>query len=150
MKRRTRVFPKNAAGGFTLIELMIAVVVVGILAAIAYPSYIEQVRKSRRADAKAALLTAAQTMERYYTENNSYAGAAANPSDGGIIPDHAPVDRPHADRTYDISFSQRTATGFTIQATRTGTQASDTTCGDYTLTNTGMKGVTVGSVATCW
>lgn len=58
--------------GFTLIELMIAVAVIGILAAIAYPSYQDSIRKSRRADAKATLLQAAQWMERFYTENNRY------------------------------------------------------------------------------
>ncbi|TVR66963.1 MAG: prepilin-type N-terminal cleavage/methylation domain-containing protein [Candidatus Competibacteraceae bacterium] len=55
--------------GFTLIELMIVVAIVAILAAIAYPSYQEQVRKSRRADAQAVLLEAAQWMERRFTEN---------------------------------------------------------------------------------
>lgn len=151
MKRRTRVFPKRTAAGFTLIELMIAVVVVGILAAIAYPSYVEQVRKSRRADAKAALVTAAQTMERLYTENNSYASATAGDAAGSTIPDHAPTDRPHAERTYDIALNPApTATGFTITARRTGAQAGDTTCGDYALTNTGVKSVTIGTVANCW
>ena len=77
--------------GFTLIELMIAVAVVGILAAIAYPSYQEHVRKARRADAQTALLELAQFMERHYTANGRYlttAGAApvlpfdAAPKDG--------------------------------------------------------------------
>ena len=58
--------------GFTLIELMITVAVVGILAAIAYPSYQDSVRKARRADAKSALLDAAQRQERFFTENNQY------------------------------------------------------------------------------
>lgn len=141
---------KKKLRGFTLIELMVTVVIIGVLAAIAYPSYIEQVRKSRRADAKAALLAIAQTMERFYSENNTYLGAAANPSDTGIVPDHAPIGRPHADRTYDITFTQRSATGFTVQAARTGVQTSDTTCGNYTLTSTGVKGVTAGTVAQCW
>lgn len=57
--------------GFTLIELMIAVAVVGILAAIAYPSYQDSVRKSRRADAKSALLDAAHERT-VFTENNQY------------------------------------------------------------------------------
>lgn len=142
---------KNRLRGFTLIEVMITVAIIGILAAIAYPSYIEQVRKSRRADAKAALVTAAQTMERFYTENNSYAAATAGDAVGSTITDHAPTDRPHADRTYDIALNPApTATGFTITATRTGSQAGDTICGDYALTNTGVKSVTVGSVANCW
>ncbi len=71
-----------SARGFTLIELMIVVAVIAILAAIAYPSYQDSVRKSRRADAKAALLDLAQFMERNYTTANRYdqnsAGTAIN------------------------------------------------------------------------
>lgn len=142
---------KHKAMGFTLIEVMIAVVVIGILAAIAYPSYIEQVRKSRRADATTALLTAAQTLERFYTENNTYATATAAAA-GGTIPNWAPADRPAAQATYIISLpaADLTANSFRIVATRTGVQASDTNCGDYSLTNTGLKDVTPGTVARCW
>lgn len=142
---------KNRIFGFTLIELMIAVAVIGILAAIAYPSYVEQVRKSRRADAKAALLSAAQIMERRYTETNSYIGAAPGDVAGSPFPDHAPFDRAHAQRTYDIALNPApTANTFTITATRAGAQIGDPNCGDYTLTSTGVKGVTVGTVANCW
>ena len=58
--------------GFTLIELMITVVIISIIAAIAYPSYIDSVRKARRADAQAHMLELASFMERFYTENNRY------------------------------------------------------------------------------
>lgn len=58
--------------GFTLIELMIAVVIVGILAAIAYPSYTEYVLKSNRAEGKAHLLEAMQAQERHYSQTMSY------------------------------------------------------------------------------
>lgn len=60
--------------GFTLVELMIAVMVVGILAAIAVPSYQESLRKSRRADAQGALLNFSNAMERQFTANNNYCG----------------------------------------------------------------------------
>lgn len=144
---------KTKSKGFTLIELMVTVAIVGILAAVAYPSYIEQVRKSRRADAKAALVAAAQLMERSYTENNRYTAATIGDAATNTFRDHAPADRPHADRTYDISFgtpTTLTANSYTLTATRVGSQASDTGCGDYTLTNTGVKGVTIGTVSRCW
>jgi type IV pilus assembly protein PilE len=65
--------------GFTLTELLIAVAIVGILAAVAYPSYLEQIRKTRRADAEAVLMQAAQFMERIYSESGCY-----NPGPDGL------------------------------------------------------------------
>lgn len=62
--------------GFTLIELMIAVVIVGILASIAYPSYIRQVQQSRQADAQGQVMEFASAMEAYRAKNFSYAGAS--------------------------------------------------------------------------
>lgn len=149
-----RVEMETKTRGFTLIELMVTVAVVAILAAVAYPSYIEQVRKSRRADAKAALVAAAQLMERSYTETNSYSNATIGDAANNTFPDHAPADRPHADRTYDISFgtpTTQTANSYTLTARRAGSQASDTACGDFTLTNTGLKGMqNGGTVSKCW
>lgn len=81
---RSAALPR-ASSGFTLVELMVVVLLVAILAAIAYPSYREQIRKARRADAQAVLMQAAQFMERYYTENGTYKDA--------VLPyDKSPVD----------------------------------------------------------
>ncbi len=66
--------------GFTLIELMIAVMIIGILAAVAYPSYQDSINKSRRAEGKSALLKAAQVLERWYTDNNTYGNTPAPPA----------------------------------------------------------------------
>lgn len=67
----TRPRPLNQ-GGFTLIELLIVVAIIGILAAVAYPSYNDSVRKGKRAEARAALMNLLQQQERYLTQNNSY------------------------------------------------------------------------------
>lgn len=124
--------------GFSLIELMIAVAIVAILAAIAYPAYNEQVTKARRSDAHSALLNMAALMEHYYTENNTYAGASiAN------IGANATSSEGH----YNMSIGNLSATTYTLTATPTGAQASDTTCGALTLTNTNVKGP---NPASCW
>jgi type IV pilus assembly protein PilE len=144
--------------GFTLIELMITVAIVGILAAIAYPSYTEQIRKNRRADAKAVLLELTQWMERFYTENSRYdqnrAGTAValpfakSPKEGGP-----------ASGYYTIALATPAQNQFTLTATPAGPQVGDT-CGNLTLDRAGVKcangSCSNGSaaakavVATCW
>jgi type IV pilus assembly protein PilE len=140
-------FGGSRSGGFTLIELMIVVVVIGILAAIAYPSYQEHVRKARRADAQTALLELAQFMERHYTANGKYLTSAnAAPT----LPfSEAPKDG--TGKYYDLSFaSAPTASSYTLRAVPKGAMASDS-CGTLTLSNTGAKGQATGaSLATCW
>jgi type IV pilus assembly protein PilE len=131
--------------GFSLIELMITVAVVAILASIALPAYQEQVAKSKRAEGKSALLRAAQSLERYYTSNTTYAAPAL--SDAGINSYSGDVG---ADSAYTIAFGlpAASATGFTLTATPTFTDAN---CGVLSITNTGVK-TESGSkdVAYCW
>ncbi len=134
--------------GFTLIELMIVVAVIGILSMIAYPSYIDHVRKARTADAMGVLLVAAQWMEREYTTTNDYPSAdefaeseyATSPRDG--------------DQTYYTN-SRGTPDGCTdadqcyvLTATATNDQASYLRCRELTLTNTGVRGSADSS--DCW
>lgn len=140
----------NSERGFTLIELMIVVAIIAILATIAYPSYQEYVRRSARAEAKAALLENAQFMERNFTVANVYNKDSA----GNDIDDtKLPVQSTPRDGTakYTISIAVPNATSYTLQATGTGAMAADP-CGNFTLDNVGKKDVTGGSrtAAECW
>ena len=104
--------------GFTLIELMITVAVIAILAAIAFPSYQDSLRKSRRTDAKNALTQAMANMERYYTENNTYATAAICGTNPLICPGScAGTVCTSTETNYTIALTPiPTATTFTIEA----------------------------------
>ena len=114
--------------GFTLIELMVTVAIIGILAAIAYPSYLDSVRKSRRTDAKNALTQAMANMERYYTEHNTYGTAAICGTNPLICPGScAGAACTSTEKNYTIDLIPApTATTFTIEATPVpGPQAVD-------------------------
>ncbi len=139
--------------GFTLMELMIVVAIVGILAAIAFPSYTEQVRKSRRADASGALLGLAGALERKYTKDGNYCDSggaggantcgAAGTNDTGtpsIYPATSPVDGGTA--AYNLTINAMpTSTTYTLYAVPTGPQTGDK-CGTLTLTQDGTRDIT--------
>ncbi|WP_202922860.1 type IV pilin protein [Pseudoxanthomonas daejeonensis] len=131
-----------AAAGFTLIELMVVVAVVAILAAIAVPSYQEQIRKSRRAQAKADLVEYMQGGERFFTVNNTYVGYA--------LPNGQSPREAGATARYTLAASTQTATQLVLTATAVGPQASDR-CGDLSVSNTGLKTRSgAAALADCW
>lgn len=143
----------RASSGFTLIELMIVVAVVGILGAIAYPSYTEYVMRSHRADARAQLLQAQLWMERAATANGVY---PTNSNLQLVLP--AAINwSTDNNKRYTIGMSASTNASFTLTAAPKagGAQAKDK-CGTLTLTNIGVQGVTslpTGSTMTaadCW
>jgi type IV pilus assembly protein PilE len=135
--------PRRPARGFTLIEMMVTVAIMGILAAVAYPSYLEHLAKGRRADGRAALLDLAQRMERYYTERSTYATATLGNS--GVYPSTSPQGH------YTLSITAKSATAFSIQATPTGSQLHDA-CGSLGYNQAGDKSSSGGTLPTsaCW
>jgi len=133
--------------GFTLIELVVAILIVGILAAVAVSSYQDYILRAQRADAKSVLLEVAGWMERNYTATGSY---NVNPQGTAIATPpitQSPRDASSTKR-YDISFSAIGAQAYTVQAVPV---ASDGDCGTLTLNSQGTQTESgSGTVADCW
>jgi type IV pilus assembly protein PilE len=129
-------------GGVTLIELIVVIMIVGILAAIAVPSYRDYVMRANRTDARAALLTLATAQEKYYLQCNSYVAtldATKNNTcpPGGSLRLNATSERGY----YTIAVTAADVNGWIATATAVSgqPQARDTRCAVFQLTSTGLK-----------
>ncbi|MEO7242545.1 MAG: type IV pilin protein [Variovorax sp.] len=133
--------------GFTLIEVMIVVAIVGILTAVALPSYQAYVVRTHRAGAGACLTELAQFMERVYTTNLRY---DQNNSSATVLP--ATQCQTDLNGRYTFAIAAAAVSTFSLTATPQGAQASaDTGCATLSMSQTGAKGVSGGdTVAHCW
>ena len=131
--------------GFTLIEAMIVVAIIGIIVAFGYPSYRDQVMKSRRADGMSGLLELADRLERHYSDVGTY-----TKSDGSDIA-VADVFPGFSSDYYTLTIDAQDNLNFTVSATRKGTQSKDK-CGTFTLTSQGEKRISLNSlpIEDCW
>ena len=123
--------------------MMIALVVIAVLTAIAYPAYNSHIIKTRRADGKALLYHAAQREQQFFTSNNAF---TATVGDGGLGMSATSIEG-----YYTLTLAA-TATTYTLTATRVAPQTADTLCGELTLTHLGARGISGGSLSAdqCW
>lgn len=139
----------NKLKGFTLIELMIVVVVIGILAGIAFPAYQESVAKSRRAEAAAVLTEAAQRLEVFFSQNGRYCAAADCQAIAAVFQTTIPASGAAYYNVAHAAGSLQTR-AYSLQAVPTGAMLGDA-CGTLSITQTGATAATGAlGTAACW
>ena len=131
--------------GFTLIELVVTMTIVGLLAAIAIPSYIQFTRRGNRTDATRNMMQTAQALERCYSQGFTYIGCAA------ALPGTTPTPQGY----YSMTIATPSASQYTLTAVPNGQpQAGDAPCQSFTLTSAGVQtaldGTMVDNTVVCW
>jgi len=123
--------------GFTLIEIMIVIAIIGIVITIGYPSLTEYVNKGRRTEVAGLLSEQAQILERFYSQNNVYTGVA------GLSP---------GNDFYTITQTLTDQTFLLTAVRKAGKAMAADKCGDFTITNTGVRSLVNATAATkdCW
>ena len=141
--------------GFTLIELMMVIAIIGILAAIAFPGYQQYVTRTKRGAAKSVIVQVMDRQAQYYVDNKGFATDLADLGWGAstfaIERGGKEVATTSGDRTYVIQLAEgASATAFTVEAVPQLTQATkDAKCGTLSITHTGVKSVS-GTSTDCW
>ncbi len=126
--------------GFTLVELLVVIVIIGVLTAIAVPTYTGHVTRSHRADARVTLLQAAQFMQRFYAANDSFSANRAGSAVGAEIPAMLMQSPANGTAVYGLTVTA-TVSSYTLTMIpdAAGRMAADV-CGSYILTSVGTRG----------
>jgi type IV pilus assembly protein PilE len=145
---------KSLQRGVTLIELVIVMIIVGILAAVAIPTYRQYVMRSQRSDAKDALLALATQQEKFYLQCNTYATAIAAATNCGAGELQGTAVSKNG--WYNLAIVGGNATSYTVSATAVAgeNQFQDTACRSFSVTDRGIRTATDDgggdNTATCW
>lgn len=147
--------------GFSLIELMVAVVVLGVLTAVAFPSYRSYVLRANRTIAKSALVDVASRQESFFVDRKRYTSSLSDLGLNAYLSRDGSTSATQGSSIYQLSVAalssstcpasgSPSASGYTVIAAPLGTQAGDSACGTLCLTSTGIRLASAGTAANCW